>query len=272
MNTGKKKALALDLDGTLLTSDKKISPLTREKLEALLGAGHVLILASGRPTPGMRFVVKDLGFHRPGCCMVTYNGAYVQDCGTGEVLFDKTLPASVPGELFRLLRQERPLPGLITYLDTEILSAFPENEFTARTSRNNAMPVRVVPDFDTYVDFPVHKCMITAPEETAARLERKLKEVYGETLSICRSESYFLEVMPAGTSKAAGLAMVLDYLGMGPEALVCCGDGENDIPMIRYAGVGVAMGNARESVKAAADFVTGSNDEDGLAQVVDRYF
>ncbi len=90
-------------------------------------------------------------------------------------------------------------------------------------------------------------------------------------LSIYRSEPFFVEIMPRGVDKAASLGVLLDMLGMKREDMVCCGDGFNDISMIKYAGTGVAMGNAIDEVKAAADFVTLSNDEDGLVPVIDKY-
>ena len=101
-------------------------------------------------------------------------------------------------------------------------------------------------------------------------MEKELQGRYPD-LSVCRSEVYFLEVMPGGTSKAEGVRSVIEREGIRREDLICCGDAENDISMIRYAGVGVAMGNARDSVKAAADHVAGSNEEDALVDVIRRF-
>ncbi len=126
-------------------------------------------------------------------------------------------------------------------------------------------------DFEEFINYPVNKCLITAPGMLAAGYEKELFERYKDTLSIYRSEEFFLEAMPKNVDKAQSLDSILDIIGVKRENTVCCGDGFNDICMIKYAGVGVAMSNAKEEVRNAADFVTGSNDEDGLVEVVDRF-
>ena len=104
------------------------------------------------------------------------------------------------------------------------------------------------------------------------KCEDELLERYGQELSIFKSEDYFLEVMPQNIDKAASLDRLIHVLGIEQKDVVCCGDGYNDISMIRYAGVGVAMSNAKDVVKEAADVITGSNDEDGLVPVIEKYF
>jgi NAD(P) transhydrogenase subunit alpha len=111
----------------------------------------------------------------------------------------------------------------------------------------------------------------TAPEEIAPELEKQLQEKYSDVASIYRSEPYFIEIMPKDVNKATSLDHMLEGMGLTRENAICCGDGYNDISMIEYAGTGVAMGNAQPAVKDAADYITGTNDEDGLVEVIDKF-
>ena len=112
---------------------------------------------------------------------------------------------------------------------------------------------------------------MTAEPEAAARHVEKLNELYGDILSIYRSEPFFIEVMPKNVDKATSLDRMLETVGLTREDAICCGDGFNDISMIKYAGVGVAMANAQEEVKKSADFITDSNDEEGIVKVIDTF-
>ena len=162
--------------------------------------------------------------------------------------------------------------GLITYLGNEVISAFPVDKYVEIEARINGLPVREVPNFVEFVDFDINKCLMTADPEKAELLEKELQEKYESVASIYRSEPYFIEIMPRDVDKAASLDKMLPAMGVKRENVVCCGDGFNDVSMIRYAGVGVAMGNAQQAVKEAADYITATNDEDGLVQVIEKFF
>lgn len=97
------------------------------------------------------------------------------------------------------------------------------------------------------------------------------KEALGKELNVFRSDPFFLEILPAGIDKAYGLQKLIDVLGIKREEVIACGDGYNDITMVKFAGLGVAMGNAVEQTKAAADYITLSNDDDGVAAVVEKF-
>ena len=105
----------------------------------------------------------------------------------------------------------------------------------------------------------------------AAALEKELQALYGESLGIYRSEPYFIEIVPRGVDKGSSLAMLAEHMGMAREDVICCGDGFNDIPMLRCAGLGVAMGNAPPQVQAAADAVSAPYDQDGAALAIEQY-
>ena len=138
-------------------------------------------------------------------------------------------------------------------------------------ARINGLPIRVVENFLEFVDFDINKCLMTAPPAVAPEYERQLRESYQGIASVYRSEAFFIEIMPENVDKATSLDHMLESLGMTRENAICCGDGFNDVSMIRYAGIGVAMGNAKSEVKEAADYVTGTNDEDGLVEVIEKF-
>jgi len=265
----KEKILVLDIDGTLTNSRKEITPATKAALQDIMEKGHKVILASGRPTPGMRRFEQELEMERYGGYLLSFNGARVVECRTGETIYQRTLPLTLLPGLYAFARDHA--CGLATHLGNEAISAFEPDRYVALEAGMNGMTVRVAENFVEFVDFEVYKCLMTAEPERAALLERKLSEKYGYAASIYRSDPYFIEVMPKNVDKAAALEKVLEIIGGRWEDAVCCGDGFNDISMIARAGAGVAMGNAQPEVKAAADYVTGDNDADGLVEVIRRF-
>lgn len=263
------KVLVLDIDGTLTNSQKQISSATRQGIQNILKRGHKVILASGRPTPGMRRYEKELELEKYGGYLLSFNGGRIVECRTGEIVYQRTLPLTIIPSLYVFAKDNG--CGLLTYFGERIISAFEPDEYAQLESRINGMEIKVVENFKNYVDFDINKCLLTAPPEAAQVLEKQLQEKYKGQVSVYRSEPFFIEIMPKNVDKATSLDRMLETVGLTREDAICCGDGFNDISMIKYAGVGVAMGNAQPAVKEAADYITGTNDEDGLVQVIDDF-
>ncbi len=263
------KVLVLDIDGTLTNSRKEISPNTKRAIQETLKRGHKVILASGRPTPGMRRYEEELELEKYGGYLLSFNGGRIVECRSGEVVYQRILPLNIIPGLYGFAKRNG--CGLVTYFGDRIISAFEPDEYVRLESRINGMEIKVVENFKEYVDFDINKCLLTAPPERAEALEQELADRYGDMLSVYRSEAFFIEIMPKHVDKASSLDRMLQTVGLTRENAICCGDGFNDISMIKYAGVGVAMGNAQPAVKAAADYITGTNDEDGLVQVMDEF-
>lgn len=264
------KILVLDIDGTLTTSEKNISPETKKGIMAIQERGHLVMLASGRPTPGMMRYAKELELEKYGGYLLSFNGARIINCRTGEIVFQKVLPKQVIPGLYRFAIEHD--LGLMTYFGDYIVLGTRSDEYVEIESRINGIPVRQVNDFVNFVDFDVNKCLMTAPPEKAEKCEKLLQEKYKDSLSIYRSEPFFIEIMPKHIDKATSLDRMLETVGLKREDAICCGDGYNDISMISYAGVGVAMKNAREEVKQVADYITEkTNDEDGLLDVIGKF-
>lgn len=263
------KVLVLDIDGTLTNSQKEITPATKRGIQMVLEHGHKVILASGRPTPGMRRYEQELELEKYGGYLLSFNGARIIECRSGEIVYQRILPPGIIPSLYAFAKKNG--CGLVTYFGDKVISAFEPDEYVELESRINGMPIKVVENFVNYVDFDIVKCILTAPVDRAPQLEKELQEKYEDVVSVYRSEPFFIEIMPINVDKATSLDRMLETVGLTRENAICCGDGFNDISMIQYAGTGVAMGNAQPAVKEVADYVTGTNDEDGLVEVIDEF-
>lgn len=263
-----RKMLALDLDGTLTNSRKEITERTKRAIRAMQERGHVIVLASGRPTPGVLAVAKRLGLEQNGGFMLSYNGAKIHDCKTGELLYERTMPEEIVPQLFALAEEKG--IGMMTYQQDGIVSGMQVDDYMRLEAGINTLEIHPYENPAEQIITPVNKCLGTAEAEYAAEMETLFRERFGEYIDVGRSEPFFLELLPKGIDKAEGLRVLCEKLGVSRDDVIACGDGFNDCSMIAFAGVGVAMANAQQVVKDAADYVTVSNDEDGVAKVIER--
>ena len=263
------KLLVLDIDGTLTNSKKEITPATKEAILRIQEMGVHVAIASGRPTPGTRKVAETLELDRFGGYVLSFNGGRVTNCKTKEVVLDKTIPPEMAAVLCEEAKAHG--VGILTYDDEVALAGSAVDEYMELEARINGITIRQVGNFKDAVDFPVNKCLMTGEPEYLATVEQKLKEKYAGSLNIFRSEPFFLELMPKGIDKASVLKRFISFLGIKRDEVICCGDGYNDLTMIEFAGLGVAMANARKEVLEAADYITASNDEDGIVQVIEKF-
>lgn len=267
----KYEIITLDLDGTLTNSEKKISAPTKKALLEIQEAGKQVILASGRPTNGVVPLAKELELDRFGGYILSFNGGRIMNCRTGEVIYQKLLP---PDTLAPITEIAAPYPVDILTYDAEkifcIQNAAEPNEHTMLEATINSMPVLGVPDFHN-IDFPVNKVLISGEPQYMEKLEKLLKQKFHSQLNIYRSESFFLEIMPAHIDKAYSLQKLLDNIGRTSDEMICCGDGFNDLTMLEFAGLGVAMANAKPLLLEKADYITKSNDEDGILHVINHF-
>lgn len=265
-----KKLLVLDLDGTLTNSQKEVTPKTLAALQKLQQAGHMIVLASGRPTAGIRRIAEVLELNVKGGYVLAFNGARIIDWKTGEVIFQQTLNHRYLPRLYDAAVKY----GLtiMTYRDEYAVAGTAINAYSEFEAKINHMILTPVEHFVEYVDFPVNKCLMSGEPKQIKACEEELLPELGDSLSIFKSEDFFLEIMAKNINKAASLDRLVKEIGMTREQVVCCGDGYNDISMLQYAGIGVAMANAKDIVKEAADVITGSNDEDGLVPIIEQYF
>ena len=264
------RLLVLDLDGTLTNSKKEISPRNLQTLLRLQESGVRLVLASGRPTYGIAPLAEALQMQKHHGCILSYNGGEIIDWSTGELLYKNLLPDDVLPVLYTAAVRNG--QAILTYDNEYILTEQPDDEYVLKEAFLNKMQIRPTDDFLRDAPLPLPKCLIVGDPDKLMQTEAELSLRLQGRISVYRSEPYFLELVPLGIDKARSLAVLLERLGLTREEMVAMGDGYNDLSMIRFAGMGVAMANAQEPVRKAADDITLSNDEDGVAVAVEKLF
>ena len=265
----KYKLLVLDVDGTLLNETKEVSKRTLAALLKVQQMGVRIVLASGRPTYGVMPLAKSLELGNYGGYILSYNGCQIIDAQDGKILFERRINP----EMLPYLEKKAHKNGfaLFTYHDDTLITNAPENEHIQSEARLNNLRVIKEEEFSTAIDFAPCKCMLVSDdEESLVSLEDHWKRRLNGALDVFRSEPYFLEVVPCSIDKANTLGALLEQLKMKREEVIAIGDGVCDVTMIQLAGLGIAMGHSQDSVKACADYVTASNEEDGVAIAVEK--
>ncbi len=260
------RMLSIDLDGTLLTSDKRITPRTREAVRAARDAGVRVVICTARPPRSARPFYDELGLDTE---LIAYNGAMAVQPGTGEVLLHKAIPAGLAQRLLAVALE----------VDPEMVISFEKEDQWLTDARGAAIITDTAaagwaPDkvcsLQECVSGPVTKMLASKDAETLRRLEAALAERLPE-LSVTRCDDYLLQIAAPGVCKEAALAELLAARGWTADDLAAIGDAPNDLGMLRFAALGLAVGNAPPEVQAAADGVVASNDEDGAAEAIERY-
>ena len=255
--------IALDLDGTLTNSKKEITEVTKNTLIRLAKKGIVIVLASGRPTAGIFKEAKELELEKTGGYLLSFNGARILDYKNNEVIYEQTISAATAHELYDRAK----LFGLspLTYSATQIITEDIGDHWIQLESFTTKMEINHVQNFKESVQAPVNKVLITGEPAYVASIIDAFKAPYEGKLSIYRSDPYFIECMDMGIDKAASLAALCSQLHIPQENTIAFGDGYNDLSMIEWCHLGVAMENAVDEVKSRANAITKSNNEDGVA-------
>ena len=188
---------------------------------------------------------------------------------TGEAVFSSLLPVESNQKIIGLAEENG--VDILTYEGRKIITNNAECPYAVKESCINHLPLRQVENMREYVAFQVPKFLMLDDGDYLEMVEPRVKAAMGRDFSVYRSEPFFLEVMPKGIDKAQSLGRLLECLGLSREEMIACGDGYNDLTMIQYAGLGVAMENAVLPVRNAADYITASNNEDGVGLVVERF-
>lgn len=263
------RAIALDLDGTLTNHDKVVTQKTREALLQAEAEGVVIILASGRPTYGIEPVAECLELDKRGGYILSYNGGNIVNAKTGEKLFAQFLPDEVIPILYRYAKEKN--HALLGYAGNEIITEMPDDQYVKEESRINKMNIRKVENLFEALEPHPTKLLMTGDPADMLKAENELSEILGDRMDIFRSAPFFLELVPKGIDKAKSLLRLLSKINLTPADMIAFGDGYNDLSMLKLAGMGVAMQNAAPEVRAEADYITLSNEEDGVAAALEHF-
>lgn len=264
------KLIALDMDGTLFNSDKQITDRTKETLAQARALGVKIVLASGRPLAGLQPPLKELDLIHEGEYVLSFNGALIVDAKTGEAVSKCILKGSDYKKLFQLAQELgvhcqafSPSHGLITN---------ETSQYTEHEASINQIDINIInPLTDITDEEDIIKVMFIDPPEILDEAIAKLPTWIKEDFNVFKSAPFFLEITHKDVDKGAGLLHLADYLNIKQSETMACGDQGNDYTMIKAAGLGVAMENGIDKVKAIADYVTDTNDNDGVAKAIEKF-
>jgi Cof subfamily protein (haloacid dehalogenase superfamily) len=258
------RAVAMDLDGTVLDETFQPSARTTEAIASAEAAGIACLVATGRMFVSARRIAGTLGIRRP---LVCYQGALVADPVSGEVLVHRPIEAPLAREILRAMPTEHARHSNL-YIDDE-LYVWEENEATRRYSQVSGVEMHIVGPLADWIERPTTKIVTVGRPHEMDMLRDELQPLFGSRAFIAKSLPYFLEFAAPGVSKASGLALLADLLGFSPEQAVAVGDAENDREMLDWAGCGLAVANASDLLKGEADAVIPSVHDDGVAQLLE---
>ena len=270
MMNNRYKILALDIDGTLTTSDKIITKETKEAVIRLQENGIKVIIASGRSEYGFRHIVDELEFVKFGSYVMSFNGGRIINCATGEIVYDNPLALTYLPEIYEIAVENN--LGIIGYENDCLISGNGIDKYQEYDAWACKMKLKEVENFPVYFKKPFNKCLLTGEPEHLREVLDNVRKRFEGRLNIFLSEEFFIEVLPDNVHKAAALESFIHKLGVDRKELICIGDGANDITMIEYAGMGVAMANSNPLLIDKADYITDSNDNNGVLKAIKRFF
>jgi len=259
------KLIAIDVDDTLLTDDLIVTPGTKEALMAAIEKGVFVTLATGRMFPSAKKIAMQIGFNVP---IITYQGSLVKTLMDEQVLYERNVPKDAAQQLFDFCR-ERGL-HLQLYIN-DILYVQEDNEKARGYSALSKIPFVVEPDFNKLIDLPSTKMLIIDEPAYLDEIASELVPLIGDRVHITKSKAHYLEFMHKEGTKGHAIAFMAEHIGCSLEEVIAIGDSWNDHEMIEVAGLGVAMGNALPKLKEMAQYVTSSNNNEGVREVIEKF-
>lgn len=270
------KLICIDVDGTLLTGTHKITNKTKEAILQAHRQGSHIVICTGRMYTDAEYFSNLVGVKSP---VIASNGAFIKEKDSDKAIYKDILGKELSLTLLELFRKHGIKPYFCTprtfyYGDFMFKLFYVVNKLLGR--RSNPIDNRYVISWRQWYkilekeqDNLVKAEIIYRNPDLVAELKKELKQI--EQLEIVDSSKYNIEITRKGVSKGRAVARLAELYQIKQEEIIAIGDSENDLSMIEYAGLGIAMGNALDSVKRKADYVTDSNDEDGVANVINKF-
>lgn len=260
----KYKLIAVDMDGTLLTDDKRITDRTVQAVRRASDAGIYFCLSTGRPLCAVSRYLDQLGIATP---TITYNGAVIVDPATGERIYEQGLEPEAAKEIWAFGHR---FGTTICVWAQDMLYVSEVNERTEDYKKISGLEPIVITDFDRLADGGITKMLWYDDIEKMPEFQRILGEEMINPVNYATSNPRFLEFIDRRVSKATAMERLGQHLGITRDEMMAIGDGHNDLPMLTYAGLGVAMGNAPDDIRKVCGHVTASNQEDGVAKAIEE--
>ena len=259
------KLIAMDMDDTLLNETQQVTTRTRDAIRRAMDAGVAVTIATGRMFQSALPFAQELGIQLP---LIVYNGAMIREGNSGKTLFHRPIETGLAQGLADLFREHGWY--LQKYVDDRLYVAeLDENaQFYADYARVEAIPQGL--DFFQMTAAPT-KLLSMGDTDELKEIRTAVTKLYGDQLYLASSKKRYLEMVDVRVNKGEALAFLAGRLGIEQNEVMAIGDSMNDVDMIEYAGVGVAMGNANATVRAAADFISATNAEDGVAVAIEKF-
>lgn len=270
------RAIVMDIDGTLLNSKKQISDLTREALIAAQNKGVQLILASGRPTAAMTHYAEILEMNQNHGLLVSYNGSRVVDSETEETLYNQPICVKDGKAVLEHLKQfdvivmieKNDYMMVNDVFHNQISYLGKEMNIIEYEARGGQYKLCEIIDLSDFLDYEINKILIAGDPDYLQANYKEIMRPFDGKLNCMFTAPFYFEFTADGIDKAKALDAVFGPLGIDRDDAIAFGDGHNDMTMLQYCGTGIAMGNAVEDLKAIADEIGLSNDEDGIAKML----
>lgn len=270
------RLIAIDLDGTLLHSDRTLSEENRQAIRKAKAAGVQVVLCTGRPLRSMHYLLDEIGLRDEEDIAITYNGGLIQKTKNGEIIKQITFNRDQSIEVYEL-GQYLNMPVNFIDLDYVYEPPYPVGAESIYMATNKKVPKKEALEFvEVAMDelpepFTINKIVMSRPAEELDAIIPKIPASYHEKYNIYKSQDFILEVLPQNVDKGYSMRLLGNMLGLKKEQIMGIGDQENDLSLVENAGFGVAMGNAIDHVKEAADFITKTNDENGVAYAIQKF-
>jgi len=254
--------LCTDLDETLLATDKSVSDENLKAIEYFKNQGGYFTFNTGRVPQGAKLILEYLRPNVPAC---TYNGAGIYDYEKDKLIWGTYLGRKVI-DIMDYVFEKIPESGVVVCTDTTVY--FSRRNYRTDMYRKIERLQEINTDYHDITE-PIKKVVFVAEADIILKVRKfLLSNNFGNEYDFVQSDAYYYEILPAGASKGTGLKKLAEILGVSPDKTIAIGDNENDISMIKEAKLGIAVGNATDTVKAAADIITVTNDENAIAKII----
>jgi hypothetical protein len=257
--------VVIDVDDTLINYEREVTPATKQALEDAVKQGTLVTLATGRMFASAQKIARQINLNVP---IITYQGSLIKNLLDEEILYERSVPADTATFLFRYAEEH----GLhIQAYHNDILYSKTDNQRVKDYAEMSNIPYTVEPQLDRLLSLPLTKILFFDEPDVCDRVALELEPLIGAQVHITKSKPFFLEILHKEGTKGHAVQHLADHFHIGLDQVIAIGDSWNDHEMIEIAGLGVAMGNAIQPLKDIADFVTLSNNEDGVKHVIDKF-
>ncbi len=261
------KLIITDIDGTLVNSKKELLPETKQAINKFIDCGGIFAIASGRPTKGIQKYIDELDLKNKGGYVISYNGSRITELKTGKIIYQNNIN---PDQMEDIINETEKIGvPLTTYKDGVAITQIADDKYFELEIGINSLDVIRVESLREELKYPVPKFLITGDPEKIEQAEIHLSQSL-KGVTVFRSEPFFLEIAPSNVNKGVAVNELGKYLGIKNEEIMACGDGYNDVVLIEEAGIGVAMKNAQKPVLEIADYITDSNENDGVGKAINK--